>query len=98
MRAPESTSRSGSDASEPAAMPDPTALAIARELLRIGAVEVRPDRAHWFQWSSGERAPIYCDNRLLISDPAARGAVAGALVAAVKAHFPGAQVIAGTAT
>ncbi len=79
-------------------MADPTALAIARELLRIGAVEVRPDREQWFRWSSGERAPIYCDNRLLISDPAARGAVARALVAAVKAHFGAAQVVAGTAT
>lgn len=79
-------------------MADAGAVAIARELLRIGAVEVRADREQWFRWSSGERAPIYCDNRRLISDPAARGRVADALVGAVKAHFGGAQVIAGTAT
>ena len=71
---------------------------LALELLRIGAVEVRPDPEHWFTWSSGKRAPIYCDNRLLMSDHAARSRVAKALAESIRKQFSGVQVIAGTAT
>ena len=38
---------------------------VARILLDIKAVELRPSQP--FQWSSGILAPIYCDNRLLMS-------------------------------
>jgi orotate phosphoribosyltransferase len=79
-------------------MADAQSLALARTLMRIGAVEIRPERTQWFTWSSGARAPIYTDNRLVISDPEARAEVARGLVAAVKTHFSAAQVIAGTAT
>ena len=43
---------------------------IARELLRIQAVFLRPDEP--FTWASGIRSPIYCDNRLTLSYPAVR--------------------------
>jgi orotate phosphoribosyltransferase len=71
---------------------------VARTLLEIGAVEIRCEPAAWFTWASGLRAPIYCDNRRLISYPKERRRIADALAASVRAHFPDAEVIAGTAT
>lgn len=70
----------------------------ARLLLNCGAVELRPDPADWFTWASGKRAPIYCDNRVLMSFPKARAAVADALVESIRAHFSDVEIIAGTAT
>ena len=70
----------------------------ARLLLEVGAVELRRDPADWFTWTSGERAPIYCDNRVLVSYPAARAAVADGLVASIRQRFAGVEVVAGTAT
>ena len=70
----------------------------ARLLLRCGAVDIRPDPADWFTWASGTRAPIYCDNRLLMGYPAERRRVADALVASIRRHHPDAEVVAGTAT
>ncbi len=70
----------------------------AKLLVAIGAVEVRTDPATWFTWSSGERAPIYCDNRIVISYPDARAKIAAALAESIRKNFPGAEVIAGTAT
>jgi orotate phosphoribosyltransferase len=65
---------------------------IAAELLRAGAVHLRPDQP--FTFVSGLRSPIYCDNRLLIGDLAARRAIVPGFVAACA----GAEVLAGTAT
>ena len=70
----------------------------ARLLLECGAIEIRTEREQWFTWASGKRAPIYCDNRLLISWPEARSAIADALTAATRERFPGVEVIAGAAT
>jgi len=67
-------------------------------LLEVGAVELRADPADWFTWSSGRRAPIYCDHRLLLSHPKARAQVADALCASIRANFPDVQLIAGAAT
>ena len=38
---------------------------IARHLLSIGAVFLRPDEP--FVWASGIKSPIYCDNRLILT-------------------------------
>src|SRR6266496_6040558 len=65
---------------------------IAATLLRAGAVHLRPEEP--FIFASGLRSPIYCDNRLLIGDVAARRVVTRSFEAA----FTGAEVIAGTAT
>jgi orotate phosphoribosyltransferase len=65
---------------------------IASALLRAGAVHLRPDEP--FTFASGLRSPIYCDNRILIGDVAARRAVVPEFAAACA----GAEVIAGTAT
>ena len=39
---------------------------IAKDLLKIKAVFLRPDEP--FTWASGIKSPIYCDNRLTLSD------------------------------
>jgi orotate phosphoribosyltransferase len=70
----------------------------AKLLVAIGAIEVRTDPANWFTWSSGERAPIYCDNRVVISYPDARARIAAALAESIRRSFGDAEVIAGTAT
>jgi orotate phosphoribosyltransferase len=70
----------------------PTPAEIAATLLRAGAVHLRPDVP--FTFASGLRSPIYCDNRVLIGDVAARRVVIPAFAAACA----GAEVIAGTAT
>src|SRR5262245_25119677 len=66
--------------------------AIANVLLRAGAVMLRP--AEPFTFASGLRSPVYCDNRILLGDVAARRAVTAAFVA----HCEGAEVLAGPAT
>jgi orotate phosphoribosyltransferase len=65
---------------------------IAGVLLHAGAVFLRPEEP--FTFGSGLRSPIYCDNRLLIGNVAARRAV----MAAYEAHCAGAEVVAGLAT
>ena len=71
---------------------------VARLLVSIGAVEVRTDPAQWFTWASGEKAPVYCDNRVVISFPDARARIAAALATSIRSAWPDAEVIAGTAT
>jgi orotate phosphoribosyltransferase len=65
---------------------------IAATLLRAGAVLLRPDEP--FTFASGLRSPVYCDNRLLLGDVAARRAV----TVAFAARCGGAEVVAGPAT
>ncbi|HET6872373.1 MAG TPA: orotate phosphoribosyltransferase [Sporolactobacillaceae bacterium] len=69
---------------------------IASQLLSIDAVVLSPDAP--FTWSSGLKSPIYCDNRLTLSFPDVRRAIAEGMVELIKAHYPEADVIAGTAT
>jgi orotate phosphoribosyltransferase len=69
---------------------------IATYLLETKAVKLSP--ANPFKWSSGWNSPIYCDNRVTLSFPAARTFIKNALSEAVKAHFPEATLIAGVAT
>ncbi|MFB9762215.1 MULTISPECIES: orotate phosphoribosyltransferase [Bacillaceae] len=69
---------------------------IAAHLLDIGAVFLRPNDP--FTWSSGIKSPIYCDNRLTLSFPNVRKDIATGLQKLIEEHFPGVDVIAGTAT
>ncbi|EMI11784.1 orotate phosphoribosyltransferase [Anoxybacillus gonensis] len=69
---------------------------IAKQLLSIGAVSLRPNEP--FTWSSGIQSPIYCDNRLTLAYPAVRQAIADELTSLIRTHFPHVEVIAGTAT
>ena len=69
---------------------------IARHLLSIGAVFLRPDEP--FVWASGIKSPIYCDNRLILTAPEARNEVEQAIADTVRREFSEAQVLMGTAT
>ncbi len=69
---------------------------IAGHLLQINAIKLNAETP--FTWASGLRAPIYCDNRLSLSFPPVRDAIAGALAEIVRRDFPEAQIIAGVAT
>jgi orotate phosphoribosyltransferase len=69
---------------------------IARDLLEIGAVFLRPDEP--FTWASGIKSPIYCDNRLTLTAPAVRTRVEDGLVALVREHYPEVEVLMGTST
>nr|WP_276716504.1 orotate phosphoribosyltransferase [Kyrpidia tusciae] len=75
---------------------DSVARLIAGHLLDIGAVFLRPEEP--FVWTSGIRSPIYCDNRLIISYPRVREAVADAMVEEIRRRWPEVQGVAGTAT
>ena len=69
---------------------------IARELLKIGAVFLRPEAP--FTWASGIKSPVYCDNRLILTAPDARSIVEAALAGTIRRELPDAQVLMGTAT
>ncbi|KAB2337448.1 orotate phosphoribosyltransferase [Cytobacillus depressus] len=69
---------------------------IAESLLEIKAVALKPNEP--FTWSSGLRAPIYCDNRLTLSYPSVRKEIANGLREMILTKFPEAELIAGTAT
>ena len=69
---------------------------IAEDLLSIGAVFFRPDEP--FLWASGIKSPVYCDNRLTLSDPAVRKDVEEGIAAVVREEYPDAEVLMGTST
>ena len=69
---------------------------IARDLLSIGAVFLRPEEP--FTWASGIKSPIYCDNRLTLTAPAVRNDVENGLVELIRREYPDAQVLMGTST
>jgi len=51
-----------------------------------------------FTWASGWKSPIYCDNRVALSDPEARTFIKEQLADLVRENFFNAQLIAGVAT
>lgn len=69
---------------------------VAVSLLEVAAVKLNPENP--FQWASGWKSPIYCDNRLTLSFPKVRSYIAQQLSEAVKANFVGVDAIAGVAT
>ena len=69
---------------------------IAKELLSIGAVFLRPEQP--FTWASGIKSPIYCDNRLTLSAPAVREKVEAGLASLVKKYYPECEMLMGTST
>ena len=69
---------------------------IAKDLLSIKAVFLRPEEP--FTWASGIHSPIYCDNRLTLSDVKVRNDVENALAETVKREFPEAEILMGTST
>lgn len=71
-------------------------ITIAKDLLAIKAVFFSPDKP--FTWASGIKSPIYCDNRLTLSDVKVRGDVETGLAELIKEHYPEADVLMGTST
>lgn len=69
---------------------------IAKDLLEIEAVFLSPNDP--FTWASGIKSPIYCDNRITMSYPKVRKAIAVGLAEKIKEKYPDVEVIAGTAT
>ena len=69
---------------------------IARDLLSIGAVFLRPEQP--FTWASGIKSPIYCDNRLTLTAPEVRKHVEAGLAEIVRTKYPEAEVLMGTST
>ena len=69
---------------------------IAQALLKIKAVFLSPSSP--FIWASGIKSPIYCDNRLILSDPEARKLVEEGIAKTVEERFPDAEVLMGTST
>ena len=69
---------------------------IAEDLLKIKAVFLRPNEP--FTWASGIKSPIYCDNRLTLSDTQVRDDVENGLATIIREHYPQAEVLMGTST
>ncbi len=69
---------------------------VASDLLEIKAVFLRPEEP--FTWASGIKSPIYCDNRLILSQPEVRKRVERAMADVVLEAFPGTEILMGTAT
>ena len=69
---------------------------IAKDLLKIKAVFFRPEEP--FTWASGIKSPVYCDNRLTLSDPEVRTDVESGLAELIKENYPDAEVLMGTST
>ena len=86
---PESSSSHAAEASD-------RARSVARALLRIDAVSLRPHDP--FTWSSGLVAPIYCDNRRTLAHPSIRRAIADGFAEVVREAGWESISIAGTAT
>ncbi|MDD2218058.1 MAG: orotate phosphoribosyltransferase [Eubacteriales bacterium] len=69
---------------------------IAKDLLSIGAVFLRPDEP--FTWASGIKSPVYCDNRLTLTSINVRNHIEAGLAELIKQHYPEAEVLMGTST
>lgn len=69
---------------------------IAKYLLEINAVTLEVKSP--YTWSSGIKAPIYCDNRLTLSYPQIRMEIEKGLANLIKKYYPETELIMGTAT
>ena len=69
---------------------------IAKDLLSIKAVFFRPEEP--FTWASGIKSPVYCDNRLTLSDIKVRSDLENGLATLIKENYPECEVLMGTST
>ncbi len=69
---------------------------IAKDLLKIKAVFFSPDEP--FTWASGIKSPVYCDNRLTLTDVEVRNDVENAIAQTVKENYPDCEALMGTST
>ena len=68
----------------------------AELLLKLKAIKLSPNDP--FTWASGLKSPIYCDNRVLLSDPNSRDIIANYFAEIIRQKYKSAEVIAGVAT
>ena len=73
-----------------------TAKKTAEVLLHINAIKLNPKRP--FNWASGWKSPIYCDNRMVLSYPAIRNYIKSEMAKKLENTFGKPDVIAGVAT
>lgn len=71
-------------------------LEVTKRLVQINTIKIQPSNP--FTWASGWKAPIYCDNRKLLSYPETRTFIRDQFVKLVRQKYPEAEVIAGVAT
>jgi len=69
---------------------------VAHLLLQNKAIKLNPAKP--FQWSSGWKSPIYCDNRKTLSYPDVRDFIRDEFIAIIKKNFKDVEGIAGVAT
>ena len=68
----------------------------AEILLKLEAIKLSPNNP--FTWASGWKSPIYCDNRIILSDPKSRNLIADNFIRIIKDKYEETEVIAGVAT
>ncbi len=69
---------------------------VTKKLLHINTIKVQPNNP--FTWASGWKAPIYCDNRKIMSYPEERTFICEQFCKIIREKYPQAEVIAGVAT
>ena len=72
------------------------ALKVAEFLLQIKSIKLNPKEP--FEWASGIKSPIYCDNRITLSYPQIRTFIRQVYTESVIEYFGKPDVIAGVAT
>jgi len=69
---------------------------IAELLLQCNAIKLSPEKP--FQWASGWKSPIYCDNRKTLAYPEVRNLIKYSFVDLIKEKFLSTEAVAGVAT
>jgi len=69
---------------------------LADRLLKCQAVKFRSNPP--FQWASGWKSPVYCDNRITLSYPDVRNFIKYSFAGLIKEKYLSTEVIAGVAT
>ncbi|KGP71384.1 orotate phosphoribosyltransferase [Pontibacillus yanchengensis] len=73
-----------------------TKLHLAKELYELGSLQVSYDQP--FTWTSGILSPVYCDNRLTMSNVKVREQITEYFASYISTYYPDVDVIAGCAT
>tara|TARA_Y200000002_G_C22644677_1_gene648601 strand:- start:757 stop:1401 length:645 start_codon:yes stop_codon:yes gene_type:complete len=68
----------------------------AELLLKLNAIKLQPNNP--FNWASGWKSPIYCDNRIVLSSITYRNRIASLFSQLIKEKYKNVEVIAGVAT
>lgn len=68
----------------------------AELLLKLKAIKLQPNDP--FTWASGWKSPIYCDNRIILSNIGCRNKIANYFSQLIREKYKDVDVIAGVAT